>query len=69
MTMVQNVGSLLVLRAILKRKTDTEKWEEFLKLESHMEKRIGTSIWEFYENTVQVRVIVTCSKDEKNLYL
>lgn len=54
MTMVQNVGSLLVLRAILKKNIDPEAWGEFMKLEAHMDKRIGTSIWEFYEDTVKV---------------
>ncbi|XP_052755068.1 SET domain-containing protein SmydA-8-like [Galleria mellonella] len=53
MIMVQNVGSLLIFRAMLKKKTDPQAWEEFMELETHMEKRKNTSIWQYYQNTVQ----------------
>jgi hypothetical protein len=54
MTMVQNVGSLLPLRAILKRDSDPRAWEEFMKLETHLDERKNSNVWEFYENTVKV---------------
>ncbi|KAJ8715187.1 hypothetical protein PYW08_005168 [Mythimna loreyi] len=53
MTMVQNVGSLLVLRAFMKRTLDAQAWDEFMQLETHLEERKGTSVWEFSENTVK----------------
>ncbi|XP_072944683.1 SET domain-containing protein SmydA-8-like [Epargyreus clarus] len=53
MTMVQNVGSLLVLRALLKKQTDPQAWEEFMKLETHLEERRDSSVWQYYENTVK----------------
>lgn len=55
MTMVQNVGSLLALRAFMKRTVDTQAWKEFMQLETHLQERKGTSIWEFSKNTVRVR--------------
>lgn len=57
MTMVQNVGSLLALRAFMKRTVDTQAWQEFMQLETHLQERKGTSIWEFSKNTVRVRNI------------
>ncbi|KAJ0174531.1 hypothetical protein K1T71_009639 [Dendrolimus kikuchii] len=51
MTMVQNVGSLLVLRAVLKKEADPKAWEEFMQLETHLEERRGSAIWEFYDST------------------
>ncbi|KPJ18665.1 Protein msta, isoform A [Papilio machaon] len=51
MTMVQNVGSLLVLRAVLKKDIDKIAWQEFLHLETHLNERKGTSVWEYCENT------------------
>lgn len=54
MTMVQNVGSLLVLRAILKRDTDPQAWEEFMSLETHLEERKKSSIWAYNEGTAKV---------------
>ncbi|KAM3965853.1 SET domain-containing protein SmydA-8 [Aphomia sociella] len=53
MTMVQNVGSLLVLRIMLKKKTNPQAWEEFLQLETHLEERNNSSIWQYYQNTVK----------------
>ncbi|XP_026746333.1 SET domain-containing protein SmydA-8-like [Trichoplusia ni] len=53
MTMVQNVGSLLALRAFMKRTVDTQAWQEFMQLETHLQERRGTSIWEFSKNTVR----------------
>ncbi|RVE45500.1 hypothetical protein evm_009839 [Chilo suppressalis] len=53
MTMVQNVGSLLVLRAILKKDTDPQAWAEFMKLETHLDERRNSSIWEYNDNTVK----------------
>ncbi|XP_049876227.1 SET domain-containing protein SmydA-8-like [Pectinophora gossypiella] len=53
MTMVQNVGSLTALRALLKRTTKPEEWAEFMKLETHLEERKGTSIWEYHNGTVK----------------
>ncbi|XP_053610807.1 SET domain-containing protein SmydA-8-like isoform X2 [Plodia interpunctella] len=52
MVMVQNVGSLIVLRALLKKTTDPQTWQEFMQLETHLEERKNSSVWEFYENTV-----------------
>lgn len=54
MTMVQNVGSLLVLRAVLKKDVDKTAWQDFLQLETHLNERKGTSVWEYCENTVKV---------------
>lgn len=54
MTMVQNVGSLLALRAILKKNTHPELWEEFMNLESHLEERRKTSVWAYNESTINV---------------
>lgn len=56
MTMVQNVGSLLALRAFMKRNVDTKAWDEFMKLETHLERRKGTSAWEYSDNTVKVSI-------------
>ncbi|XP_059048727.1 SET domain-containing protein SmydA-8-like [Achroia grisella] len=53
MVMVQNVGSLIILRSILKKKTEPEAWEEFMQLETHIEKRKNTSVWQYYQNTVK----------------
>ncbi|KAL0871364.1 hypothetical protein ABMA27_005102 [Loxostege sticticalis] len=53
MTMVQNVGSLLVLRAMLKRETDPAAWEEFMSLETHLDKRKNSSVWAYNESTVK----------------
>ncbi|XP_075980595.1 SET domain-containing protein SmydA-8-like [Anticarsia gemmatalis] len=53
MTMVQNVGSLLALRAFMKKGVDPEGWKEFMKLETHLEERKGSSVWEFSQNTVK----------------
>lgn len=52
MTMVQNVGSLVVLRAVLKKQSDAEAWEELMKLENHVNKRRNTDIWAYCNNTV-----------------
>ncbi|XP_012550660.3 SET domain-containing protein SmydA-8 [Bombyx mori] len=69
MTMVRNVGSLLVLRTILKRNVEHEAWNEFMQLETHLEARRGTDLWDFYENTVkfiQSLGLLECEND-KNL--
>lgn len=54
MTMVQNVGSLLILRAILKRETNPQEWKVFMELETHLDRRRESSVWEYYDNTVKV---------------
>ncbi|CAG4991158.1 unnamed protein product [Colias eurytheme] len=51
--MVQNVGSLLALRVVLQKNNNPKGWEEFIKLETHLDKRRNSSVWEFYENTVK----------------
>ncbi|KAI5638445.1 hypothetical protein NE865_08910 [Phthorimaea operculella] len=53
MTLVQNVGSLTVLRALLKRTSDRKAWDEFMQLETHLEERKGTGVWQYYEATVK----------------
>ncbi|CAH2093101.1 unnamed protein product [Euphydryas editha] len=53
MTMVQNVGSLLVLRAILKRDFNHQEWKVFMELETHLDRRRGSNVWEYYDNTVK----------------
>ncbi|CAH2267756.1 SET and MYND domain-containing protein DDB_G0273589-like [Pararge aegeria] len=53
MTMVQNVGSLLVLRALLKQNNNPLEWKIFLELESHLDRRRESSVWEYYDNTVK----------------
>ncbi|XP_047032020.1 SET domain-containing protein SmydA-8-like isoform X1 [Helicoverpa zea] len=53
MTLVQNVGSLLVLRAFMKRTVEAQAWKEFMQLETHLEERKGTRVWEFSEDTVK----------------
>lgn len=55
MTMVQNVGSLLALRAFMKKTSDPVAWKEFMEMETHLEERKGTKVWEFSENTVKVK--------------
>ncbi|CAK1555740.1 unnamed protein product [Leptosia nina] len=52
MRMVQNVGSLLALRAFLQKRSNTKGWEEFIKLETHLDQRRNSSVWEYYQNTV-----------------
>lgn len=52
--MVQNVGSLTVLRALLKKTADLQKWEEFMQLETHLEERKNSDVWQYCENTVKV---------------
>ncbi|XP_068618071.1 SET domain-containing protein SmydA-8-like [Battus philenor] len=51
MTMVQNVGSLLVLRVILKKNIDTMAWNEFMELETHLNERKNSIVWEYCEHT------------------
>ncbi|KAG7312099.1 hypothetical protein JYU34_001551 [Plutella xylostella] len=51
--MVQNVGALIVLRALLKRSSDAPAWAEFLQLETHLEQRRNTEIWEYYDKTAK----------------
>nr|XP_026495928.1 SET domain-containing protein SmydA-8-like [Vanessa tameamea] len=53
MTMVQNVGSLLVLRAILKRDFNHQEWQLFMELETHLDRRRESNVWDFYDNTVK----------------
>ncbi|XP_045488401.1 uncharacterized protein LOC111001641 isoform X2 [Pieris rapae] len=48
--MVQNVGSLLTLRALLQR--DNKLWDDFMKLETHLDQRRNSSVWEYYQSTV-----------------
>ncbi|XP_045524983.1 SET domain-containing protein SmydA-8-like isoform X1 [Pieris brassicae] len=48
--MVQNVGSLLTLRALLQR--DNKSWDNFMKLETHLDQRRNSSVWEYYQSTV-----------------
>ncbi|CAH2044001.1 unnamed protein product, partial [Iphiclides podalirius] len=51
MIMVQNVGSLLVIRALLMKDRDKTAWKAFMQLETHLNERKDTSIWEHCENT------------------
>ncbi|CAG4960141.1 unnamed protein product [Parnassius apollo] len=53
MTMVQNVGSLLVLRVVLKKDFDKAAFEEFMQLETHLDMRRNTCVWKFCENTAK----------------
>lgn len=61
MTMVQNVGSLLVLRALLKQNTNPREWKVFSELESHLDRRRESSVWEYYDNTVKVESLFFCN--------
>lgn len=54
MTMVQNVGSLSVLRALLKKETNLLEWKLFMELETHLERRRESNVWQYYDNTVKV---------------
>lgn len=54
MTMVQNVGSLIVLRALLKKNADPQRWAEFMQLEKHLEERKNSDVWQYCEKTVKV---------------
>lgn len=54
MTMIQNIGSLMVLRALLKRTTDPKGWEDFLQLETHLDQRRNSDVWDYYNNTSDV---------------
>ncbi|XP_026321549.1 SET domain-containing protein SmydA-8-like isoform X2 [Hyposmocoma kahamanoa] len=53
MTMVQNVGSLTVLRVLLKKNTDLQGWAEFMQLEKHLEERKNSEVWQYCQNTVK----------------
>ncbi|XP_030026025.2 SET domain-containing protein SmydA-8-like [Manduca sexta] len=53
MTMMQNVGSLLVLRALLMRRAEPKSWETFMQLETHLDERKTSGVCDFYENTVK----------------
>lgn len=55
MTMVQNVGSLTVLRVLLKKNTDLQGWAEFMQLEKHLDERKNSDVWQCCENTVKVK--------------
>lgn len=57
MTMVQNVSSLTVLRALLKKNANPQKWAEFMQMEKHLEERKKSGVWQFCENTVKVHYI------------
>lgn len=52
--MVQNVSSMTVLRALLKKNTDPPKWAEFMQLEKHLEERKKSGVWLYCKNTVKV---------------
>ncbi|XP_041981972.1 SET domain-containing protein SmydA-8-like [Aricia agestis] len=53
MTMVQNVNSLLALRALLQKDANPEGWKLFMELETHLERRRDSSVWQLYDNTVK----------------
>ncbi|GBP68547.1 hypothetical protein EVAR_53965_1 [Eumeta japonica] len=53
MKMVQNVNGLGVLRAVLKKQRDPRGWRDFMELESHLDQRRNTNVWDCNENTVK----------------
>lgn len=58
MTMVQNVGSLAVLRALLKKNANPKTWAEFMQMEKHLEERKNSSVWQYCESTVKVNIVI-----------
>lgn len=52
--MVQNVSSLTVLRAFLKKNANLQTWTEFMQMEKHLEERKSSGVWQYCENTVKV---------------
>lgn len=63
MIMVQNAGSLLALRAFMKKTSEPQTWEEFMQLETHLEKRKATNVWEYCDNTVKFIQSLTVTGD------
>lgn len=59
MNMVQNVGSLVPLRVLLKKRRDPAAWQDFVALETHVEDRRNTSVWQYCDKTVKVFLIIT----------
>ncbi|XP_063625576.1 uncharacterized protein LOC134797279 [Cydia splendana] len=53
MAVVPYVGALAVLRALLQRRNNPRAWEEFARLETHMDQRRGTDVYNYNQHTVK----------------
>ncbi|XP_050677045.1 uncharacterized protein LOC126973768 [Leptidea sinapis] len=64
--MVPNVGSLLPFRAMLRRDKTVKEWEQFMMLETHLDKKRDSSMLDYYENTVKFIDLIGLIKNESD---
>mgnify|MGYP005607606787 CR=1 FL=1 len=48
---------ITILRCLELKNHDKAKWDKLISLESHLEKRRGTDVWNVHEKTTRVNIV------------
>lgn len=56
---------ITILRSLELKNHDKSKWDKLISLESHLEKRRGTDVWNVHEKTTRVNIMFQLYKTVK----